>query len=60
MNCNYEFMILFCYNEKGFIIYRNIKIDFCISFVFCINGKNNFSNLLLFSSNLKLMLVLIL
>lgn len=59
-NCNHESMTLPRYNEKGPIIYRNSKIDLRISLVSCINGKNNPSNLLLLSSNLKLMLVLIL
>lgn len=45
--------------KKG-LSYRNSKIDLRISLVSCINGKNNPSNLLLLSSNLKLMLVLIL
>lgn len=59
-NRNHESMTLPRYNEKGLIIYRNSKIDLRISLVSCINGKNNPSNLLLLSSNLKLMLVLIL
>lgn len=58
-NRNHESMTLPRYNEKGLIIYRNSKIDLRISLVSCINGKNNPSNLLLLSSNLKLMLVLI-
>lgn len=59
-NRNHESMTLPRYNGKGPIIYRNTKIDLRISLVSCINGKNNPSNLLLLSSNLKLMLVLIL
>lgn len=58
-NRNHESMTLPRYNEKGLIIYRNSKIDLRITLVSCINGKNNPSNLLLLSSNLKLMLVLI-